>query len=157
MVWYSHFSKNFPQFVMIYTVKVFSIVDETEIDVFLTFCCFFYNPENVANPAPPLATPNSAPPSGQTQWKALSHWPWKAAWSDQPPVIGSKTRDGENGSESHQTQDLHSWVTQKLPFLGSHTQRSLSHLGRNGPLGPKDVITECVSSGDQVLKLICCC
>ena len=64
MVWYSHFSKNFPQFVIIYTVKGFSIVDKTEIDVFWTFRCFFYNPENVTNP---LATPSSAPPSGHTQ------------------------------------------------------------------------------------------
>ena len=49
MVWYSHFSKNFPQFVMIDTVKGFSIVDETEIDVLLKFSCFFYNPVNVGN------------------------------------------------------------------------------------------------------------
>ena len=37
VVWYSHFLKNFPQFVMIYTVKGFSVVDETEIDIFLKF------------------------------------------------------------------------------------------------------------------------
>ena len=38
MVWYSHLFKSFPQFVMIHTVKVFSIVNETEVDVFLEFC-----------------------------------------------------------------------------------------------------------------------
>ena len=37
MVWYSHLSKSFPQLVMIYTVKGFSVVDETEIDIFLKF------------------------------------------------------------------------------------------------------------------------
>ena len=49
MVWYSHLSKNFPQFVMIYTVKGFIVVDETEIDVFLKFPCLLYNPVNVGN------------------------------------------------------------------------------------------------------------
>ena len=34
MVWYSHLLKSFPQFVMIHTVKGFSIVDETEVDAF---------------------------------------------------------------------------------------------------------------------------
>ena len=43
MVWYSHLFKNFPQFVVIYTVKGFSIVSETEVDVFLKFSCFFYD------------------------------------------------------------------------------------------------------------------
>ena len=43
MVWYSHLSKSFPQFVMIYTVKGFSVLDETEIDVLLKFPCFLYN------------------------------------------------------------------------------------------------------------------
>ena len=37
MVWYSHLFKSFPQFVMIHTVNGFSIVDETEIRVFLKF------------------------------------------------------------------------------------------------------------------------
>ena len=49
MVWYSHLSESFPQFVMIHTVKGFSTVDETEIDVFLKFPCFLYNPGNVGN------------------------------------------------------------------------------------------------------------
>ena len=40
MVWYAHLSKSFPQFVMIHTVKGFSVIDETEIDVFQKFPCF---------------------------------------------------------------------------------------------------------------------
>ena len=49
MVWYSHLFKSFPQFVMIHTVKSFIVIDETEIDVFLEFSCFLYNPVNVSN------------------------------------------------------------------------------------------------------------
>ena len=49
MVWYSHFFKCFPQFVMIHTVKGFSIFDETEVDIFLEFPSFLYNPANVGN------------------------------------------------------------------------------------------------------------
>ena len=39
--------KNFPQFVMIHIVKGFSIVNEAEVDVFLEFSCFFYDPTDV--------------------------------------------------------------------------------------------------------------
>ena len=49
VVCYSHLFKNFPQFVMIHTVKGFSAVNETEIDVFLEFSCFFYDPMDVGN------------------------------------------------------------------------------------------------------------
>ena len=49
MVWYSYLFKSFPQFVMIHTVKGFSVADETEIDVFLKFPCLLYNPTNVGN------------------------------------------------------------------------------------------------------------
>ena len=49
MVWYSHLSKSFPQFVMINTVKGFSIVDELKINIFVKFPCFLYNPVNVGN------------------------------------------------------------------------------------------------------------
>ena len=41
MVWYSHLLESFPQFVVIHTVKGFSIVNEVEVDVFLEFSCFF--------------------------------------------------------------------------------------------------------------------
>ena len=49
MVWYSHLFKNFPQFVVIHTVKGFSIVNEAEVDIFLEFSCLFYDPTNVGN------------------------------------------------------------------------------------------------------------
>ena len=49
MVWYSHLLKNLPQFVVILTVKGFSILNEAEVDVFLEFSCFFYDPMNVGN------------------------------------------------------------------------------------------------------------
>ena len=48
MVWYSHFFKDFPQFVMIHTVKGFSVVNEAEV-VCLEFSCFFYDPMDVGN------------------------------------------------------------------------------------------------------------
>ena len=49
VVWYSDFFKNFPQFVVIYTVKGFNVVNETEADVFLEFSCFFYDPMDIGN------------------------------------------------------------------------------------------------------------
>ena len=49
MVWYSHLFKNFPQFVVIHIVKGFSVVKEAEIDGFLEFSCFFYDPMDVGN------------------------------------------------------------------------------------------------------------
>ena len=45
----SHLFKNFPQFVVIHTVKGFSIANEAEVDVFLEFFCFFYDPTDVGN------------------------------------------------------------------------------------------------------------
>ena len=49
MVWYSHLLKNFPQFVVIHTVKGFGIVNEAEVDVFLELSCFFKDPADVGN------------------------------------------------------------------------------------------------------------
>ena len=46
MVWYSHLFQNFPQFVVIHTVKAFGIVNKA--DVFLELCCFFDDPVDVA-------------------------------------------------------------------------------------------------------------
>ena len=49
MVWYSHLSQNFPQFIVIHTVKAFGIVNKAKIDGFLLFSCFFYDPTDVGN------------------------------------------------------------------------------------------------------------
>ena len=49
MVWYSHLCKNFPQFVVIHTVKGFSTVSEAELDIFLKIACFLYGPMNVGS------------------------------------------------------------------------------------------------------------
>ena len=49
MVWQSHLFKNLPQFVVTHTVKGFSIVNEAEVDVFLKFPCFLYDPTDVDN------------------------------------------------------------------------------------------------------------
>ena len=49
MVWYSDLFKSFPQFIMIHTVTVFGIVDATEVDNFLKFPSFLYDPANVGN------------------------------------------------------------------------------------------------------------
>ena len=49
MVWYSHLLKNFPQFIVIHTVKGFGIVYKAEIDVFLEFSSFFDDPVDVGN------------------------------------------------------------------------------------------------------------
>ena len=49
VVWYSHLFQNFPQFVVIHTVKGFGIVNKAEIDVFLELCCFFDDPTDAGN------------------------------------------------------------------------------------------------------------
>ena len=49
MAWYSHLLKNFPQFVVIHTVKGFGVVNETKVDVFLELSCFFDDPADVGN------------------------------------------------------------------------------------------------------------
>ena len=49
MVRYSHLLKNFPQFVVIHTVKGFSVVNKAEVDVFLELSCFFDDTMDVGN------------------------------------------------------------------------------------------------------------
>ena len=49
MVWYAHLLKNFPQFLVVHTVKGFVIVNKAEIDVSLELSCFFDDPVDVGN------------------------------------------------------------------------------------------------------------
>ena len=70
MVWYSHLFQNFPQFIVIHTVKGFGIADETEIDVFLELSCFFDDPADVGN----LISGSSAfSKSSLDIWKFMVH------------------------------------------------------------------------------------
>ena len=49
VIWYSHLFQNFPQFLLIHTVKGFGIVNKAEIDVFLELFCLFHDPVDVGN------------------------------------------------------------------------------------------------------------
>ena len=49
VVWYSNLVKNFLQFVVIHTVKVFGVVNKVKVDIFLKFSCSFYDPTDVGN------------------------------------------------------------------------------------------------------------
>ena len=49
MVWYTQLFQNFPQFIVIHTVKSFGIVNKAEVDVFLELSCFFHDPADVGN------------------------------------------------------------------------------------------------------------
>ena len=49
MLWYSHLFQNFPQFIVIHTVKGFGIINKAEIRVFLELSCFFHDPADVGN------------------------------------------------------------------------------------------------------------
>ena len=49
MVWDSHLSQNFPQFIVIHTVKGFGVAHKTEVDVFLELSCFFDDPADVGS------------------------------------------------------------------------------------------------------------
>ena len=70
VVWYSHLLKNFPQFAVIHTVKAFGIINKAEVDVFLKFSCFFYDPTDVGN----LISGSSAfSKSSLNIWKFMVH------------------------------------------------------------------------------------
>ena len=70
VVWYSHYLKNFPQFVMIHTVKGFGIVNRAEVDVFLELSCIFDDPMDVGD----LISSSSAfSKSILNIWKFLVH------------------------------------------------------------------------------------
>ena len=70
MVWYSYLLKNFPQFVVIHTVKSFGIVNKAKVDVCLELSCFFDDPMDVGN----LISGSSAfYKSSLNIWKLMVH------------------------------------------------------------------------------------
>ena len=70
MVWYSYLFQNFPQFVVIHTVRGFDVVNKAEVDVFLELSCFFNDPMDVGN----LISRSSAfSKTSLNIWKFLFH------------------------------------------------------------------------------------
>ena len=97
VVCYPHLLKNFPQFAVIYTVKGFGIINKAEVEVFLEFSCFFYDPADVAiwSLVPlPFLNPSWTSRSSQFMycwslymycWSKIhlidnNSWVWKALW-----------------------------------------------------------------------------
>ena len=79
MVRYSHLFKNFPQFVVIYTVKGFSVVNDIDVDIFLEFPSFLYDPTIVGN----LISGSSASSEPKLYiWKFLIHLLLKPSFKD---------------------------------------------------------------------------
>ena len=77
VVSYSHVFTNFLQFVVIHIVKGFGVINKTEVDVFLEFSCFFYDPTDVAN----LISGSSAfSNSSLNIWKFMVHILLKIVW-----------------------------------------------------------------------------
>ena len=108
MVWYSRLFQNFPQFIMIHTVKGFGIVNKVEIDVFLELSCFFDDPADVGN----LISGSSAfskTPLGLCLWPHHKPSQSNLLWSRE--TLSPVTGGGPRGPPS-------SWGTEEEDVLG---------------------------------------
>ena len=76
MVWYSHLFQNFPQFIVIHTVKGFGIVNKAEVDAFLELSCFFDDPTDVGNL---ISCSFTFSKTGLNIWKFIVHILLKSA------------------------------------------------------------------------------
>ena len=74
VVWYSHLFQNFPEFIVIHTVKGFGIVNKAEIDVFLELSCFFDDPVDVGNL---ISGSSDFSKTSLNIWKFMVHVPLK--------------------------------------------------------------------------------
>ena len=70
MIWYSHLFKSFSQFAVIHTIKGVSVLSEAEVDVFLEFSFFSYDPANVGNL---LSRSSAFSKSSLNIWKFMVH------------------------------------------------------------------------------------
>ena len=83
VVLYAHLFKNFPQFVVIHTIKSFGRVNKTEVDVWLEFSCFFDDPTDVGNLISGSSALSWTYRSSCTTWTSVSSWLmycWSLAW-----------------------------------------------------------------------------
>ena len=70
MLWYSHLFQNFPQFIVIHTVKGSGIVNKAEIDIYLELSCFFDDPADVGNL---ISGSSASSKSNLNIWKFMVH------------------------------------------------------------------------------------
>ena len=90
VVWYSYLFNSIPQFVVIHTIKGFSVVNEAEIDIFLEFPCFFHDPRDVGN----LISDSSAfSKSSLNIWKFTFHILLKPGLKDFEHYLASMCDD----------------------------------------------------------------
>ena len=88
MVWYSHLFQNFPQFIVIHTVKSFGKVNKAEIDVFLELSCFFDDPADAGNLI-----------AGSSAFSKTSLNIWKLEWVNLTQMTIISTTVGRNPLE----------------------------------------------------------
>ena len=90
MVWYSHLFQNFPLFVVIYTVKGFSLVNEAEVDIFLVLHCFLHDPKSVGNVT---SNYSAFSKSNLYMWKFLVHILLKPSLKDFEHYLASMSNE----------------------------------------------------------------
>ena len=105
VVWYSHLFQNFPQFIVIHTVKSFGIVNKAEIDVFLELSCFFDDTADVGNlisgssafSKTSLNSVKNLPANAGDMRFQFAPWvrkvPWWKAWQPTPLFLPEKSHE----------------------------------------------------------------
>ena len=145
VIWYSHVFQNFPQFIVIHTVKGFGIVNKAEIDVFLELSCFFNDPADVGN----LISGCSAfSKTSLNIWKFTVYvmlkpdlenfeyyftrvWDWRRQWHPTPVLLLGKSHGQKSlvGYSSWGREELD--MTERLHF---HFSLSCVGEGNGNPL-----------------------
>ena len=112
MLWYSHLFQNFPQFIVIHTVKGFGIVNKAKIDVFLELSCFYDDPADVGNLI-----------SGSSAFSKTSYWEYEKSDDEREGIIieaSSLSRWKEVGS-SAQVEKLALHRIPEFAFVIGHS------------------------------------
>ena len=127
MIWYSHLFKNFPQFVVIHTVKGFGIVNKAKSSL-ISYSRFFHIFSKTDS-----RISGSVEPFGQSNWSSQAHLFCKVQWPSVP--IGSSWVDSTNGrskilrKKKYLEKNCRKFQKAKLEFA-MHWQLFTSHLHR---------------------------
>ena len=111
MIWYSYLFQNFPQLIVIHTVKGFGIVSKAEIDPFLELACFFNDPTDVGNL---ISGSSASSKSSLNTWKFMVHVLLKSGLENfelylekgEEPEIKLRTSAGSSKKQEFQKKHL---------------------------------------------------